>query len=157
MAAFLLNIVLAFVWAALAGRFTTGSFLAGFVLGYLILAITPRTLTSSKYTAKLVVVMRFLRFFAWEMIVANLRVAYHVITPLRRMRPGIVAVPLDVHTDGEITILANLMSLTPGTLSLDVSADRKVLYVHAMDVVSAEKLREAIKHGFERRLLEVLR
>lgn len=73
------------------------------------------------------------------------------------MKPGIVKVPLDAKSDIEITLLANLISLTPGTLSLDVSNDRKVLYVHAMYISDKEKFINDIKQGFERRLLEILR
>jgi multicomponent Na+:H+ antiporter subunit E len=73
------------------------------------------------------------------------------------MRPGIVAVPLDAQTDLEITLMANLITLTPGTLSLDVSEDRHTLYVHAMFVDSPESVRDSIKNGFERRLLELIR
>jgi multicomponent Na+:H+ antiporter subunit E len=96
-------------------------------------------------------------FFIWELLVANLRVAYDVITPRHRMRPGVIAIPLDAHTDAEITILSNMITLTPGTLSLDVSADRKVLYIHAMYIDDIESTRLKIKNGFERRLLEVMR
>jgi len=73
------------------------------------------------------------------------------------MRPGIVAVPLDAETDAEITLLANLLTLTPGTLSLDVSADRRFLYVHMMYIEDADVARRQIKDGYERRVLEVLR
>jgi multicomponent Na+:H+ antiporter subunit E len=73
------------------------------------------------------------------------------------MRPGVVAVPLDARTDAEITLLANLITLTPGTLSLDVSADRSFLYVHAMYVDDVNDVKRQIKDGFERRLLEVMR
>jgi multicomponent Na+:H+ antiporter subunit E len=68
-----------------------------------------------------------------------------------------VAVPLDARTDAEIVLLANLITLTPGTLSLDLSDDRTVLYVHAMYLTDPDELRREIKEGFERRVLEVLR
>jgi len=73
------------------------------------------------------------------------------------MRPGILAVPLDAQSDAEITLLANLLTLTPGTLSLDVSPDRRFLYVHIMYITDADATRRRIKDGFERRVLEVLR
>ena len=73
------------------------------------------------------------------------------------MRPGVVAIPLDAETDAEITLLANLITLTPGTLSLDVSDDRRVLYIHAMYVDDVEELRRSIKDGFEKRVMELLR
>jgi len=73
------------------------------------------------------------------------------------MRPGIVAVPLEARSDIEITLFANLLTLTPGTLSLDVSSDKKVIYVHALYVDDAGSFRREIKEGLEKRLLEVLR
>ena len=75
----------------------------------------------------------------------------------KEITPAIVAIPLTAETDAEIAFLANLISLTPGTLSLDVSTDRQVLYIHAIDVKDIEKLRTDIKSGLEARLLEVMR
>ena len=99
----------------------------------------------------------FLPWFLWQMVVSNLRVAYDVITPWHTSKPGVVAVPLDAETDLEITLLANLITLTPGTLTLDVSEDRKTLYLHAMFITDPEDVRREIKDGLERRLLELLR
>ena len=73
------------------------------------------------------------------------------------MKPGIVAIPLDAKTDLEITFLANLITLTPGTLSLDCSEDRKTLYIHSMYIDDLEKFRAEIKNTLEKRLLEVMR
>ena len=142
---------------AMTGRFTLPNLALGFVLGYLILVFSQRVLGSSPYFAKGAQVVRFALFFVWELVLANLRVAYDVVTPGYHMRPAIVAVPLDAKTDAEITLLANLITLTPGSFSLDVSADRSVLYVHAMYIDDPEAFRRAIKDGFERRVLELLR
>ena len=68
-----------------------------------------------------------------------------------------MAVPLALDRDAEIALLANLITLTPGTLSLDVSPDRRTLYVHAMATTSPDDLRREIQQGFERRILEVFR
>jgi multicomponent Na+:H+ antiporter subunit E len=73
------------------------------------------------------------------------------------MNPGIIAFPLDAKSDLEITLFANLLTLTPGTLSLDVSSDKKILYVHALYVKDADSFRSELKNGLEKRLLEVLR
>lgn len=96
-------------------------------------------------------------FFLADLLRANLRVATDVVTRAHRSSPGVVAVPLRAETDLEITLLANLISLTPGTLALEVSPDRSVLYVHAMFAADADAVRRGIRDGFERRLLEVLR
>jgi multicomponent Na+:H+ antiporter subunit E len=106
---------------------------------------------------------RFLRFigffffFVWELLVANLRVAYEVLTPGFQMRAAIIDIPLDAESDLEITVLANLITLTPGTLSLDVSPDRKTLYIHAMHVDDVEQFRKDIKQRMERRVMEVFK
>jgi len=153
----LLNIILALVWMALTGEFTPQSLLLGFALGFVVLLLTRRIIGAPTYARKVLQVGGLILFFIWELILANLRVAYDVLTPGFRMKPGVVAVPLDARTDAEITLLANLITLTPGTLSLDVSADRSVLYLHAMYIDSPDEVRQQIKQGFERRVLEVLR
>jgi multicomponent Na+:H+ antiporter subunit E len=96
-------------------------------------------------------------YFLYELIKANLQVAMDVITPKFYMKPAIIEFPLDAKTDLEITFLANVITLTPGTLSLDVSEDRKSLYIHAMYVDDKEEFIDEIKQGFERRILTILR
>ena len=157
MSALVWNLILAFVWVAMTGNLTPVNLFAGFLLGYVVLLFSHRVVARSSYYRKIFDLAGFLLFFLWEMILANLRVAHDVITPTLYTRPGIVAIPLEAHTDDEITLLANVISLTPGTLSLDVSDDRKVLYIHAMFIEDEQKLRDEIKNGFERRLLDVLR
>ena len=100
--------------------------------------------------------VRFVAFVVWELVLANLRVAKTVLfVPRDRLAPGIVAVPLDVRRDLEITLLANLVTLTPGTLSLDVSDDRRTLYVHALDAADPARVRADVKGGFERAVREL--
>jgi len=100
-------------------------------------------------------IFRFVVYFLWQLVLSNLKIAQCVILPNRFMRPGIVAVPLDVKTDFEIFFLANAISLTPGTLTLDVSADRKILYVHSMWIDDVEAFRRDIKNGFEKMIAEI--
>ena len=96
-------------------------------------------------------------FFVWELIVSSIRVAWDVLTPSAHRAPGIIAVPLSARTDAEIAWVANLITLTPGSLSLDVSSDRTILYVHTLFADDPEVARRALKDGFERRVLELLR
>lgn len=97
----------------------------------------------------------FMLFYMKEVLLANVRIALDILTPRHRMKPGMIAVPLETLTDLQLLLLANLVSMTPGTLSLDVSDDRKMLYIHAMYVDDPEQLRREIKEGFEKRILEV--
>jgi multicomponent Na+:H+ antiporter subunit E len=154
---FLLNVLLALTWSAVMGEFTLGTFTVGFVLGYLILALAQPVVGGSGYSRKAGRIIALLLFFVWELVVASVRVAHDVVTPTHRARPGVLAIPLDATSDGEITVLANLISLTPGTLSLEVSEDRRVLYIHAMFIEDPDAIRREIKEGFERRVLGIFR
>jgi len=84
-------------------------------------------------------------------------VLWDVITPQHISRPGIIGLPLDARTDAEIMLVANLISLTPGTLSLDLSDDKRVLYVHVMFLDDIDATRQQIKRGLEKRVLGVMR
>lgn len=153
------NILLAVLWATVTGTFSLGNLLVGFAIGYIVLLIARPTMGRTTYYARFWRVVMFVLRYLGELVWASLRVAYDVITPTFHMRPGVVAIPMEAKTDVEITMLANLISLTPGTIALDVSSDRKVVYIHAMyiDDDDVEQLRREIKDGLERRVLELLR
>ena len=110
-----------------------------------------------KWLVKAVLLLRFVIFYLGEVILSNLRVAHDVLTPTDYFTPAILAMPLDADTDLEILTVACLISMTPGTLSLDVSTDRKVLYVHAMYVEDEAALIADLKTNFEARVLRLLR
>lgn len=156
MSAFVLNIVLALAWMAVSGVFSPTNLLLGFVAGFVVVAIAGPVIGNRTYPGRMVRIVRFVLFVGWELLLANLRVAYDIITPRHRMSPGIVAVPLDVTTDGQLTLLANLITLTPDSLSLDVSEDRRTLFVHSMYVGQPDTFRRQIKQGLERRVMELL-
>lgn len=153
----LLNTVLALAWIALTGTFTPTNLLIGFGIGYGLLWVTQRQAVPTGYFTKVPKAVAFALFFLWELALANLRVARTVLSPRLAVRPAVIAIPLDARTPVEITLLANLISLTPGTLYLDVSKDRCTMYIHTMHVDDPEAFRRAIKEGFERRVLELLR
>lgn len=98
--------------------------------------------------------MRLAGLFFRELAVSVKDVLVMVLDPRIPIRSAIVAVPLDVKSDAAITLVANMITLTPGTTSLHVSEDKSTLYVHVMNV-SDESVR-AIKEGFEARVREVL-
>lgn len=151
-----LNAFLALAWAALTGEVNATNLLIGFVIGYFLLVLTNAPFGRTQYFVKVLQLVRFVVFFLWELIKANLRVAFDIVTPRHRMRPAVVAVPVETRTDAAITLLGNLITLTPGSLSLDVSADRSVLYVHNMYCEDLDSTREDLRQGFGRRVCEVL-
>jgi multicomponent Na+:H+ antiporter subunit E len=154
---FLLNIFLALGFSAVFGQLNLSGFISGFVVGYVALWLTKPLYGKTRYFERLSGVLRLIGFFGKELLVSNLKVLWDVITPRHISRPGIIGLPLDARTDVEIMLVANLISLTPGTLSLDLSEDRRVLYIHVMFLEDIEKTRQQIKQGLERRVLEVMR
>ena len=155
----LANILLALAWAALQGRFSPANLVAGWLLGYLVLLLLVKggVLGPSLYVGRLGRFLGLAGFFLWELVLANLRVARDVATPSYEMTPGIVQLPLDVSSDAEILLLAALINLTPGSVALDVSADRRFMYVHVMYIRTPDAARAEIKEGFERRVIDLLR
>ena len=152
------NSLLALNWVLLNGQVTLVNLLWGYALGYGLLWLVRPVFTSTVYFDKINKAVAFAFYFLWELFRANLHVVRLVLFQAKAaIRPAIVAIPLDAQSDAEIALIANLISLTPGTLSLDVSTDRQVLYVHAIDVTDVDELREALKNGIEARLLEVMR
>lgn len=152
----LLNLLLAFAWVALTGDYSPGNFAIAFVLGYLVLRLTQHSDAAVRYVKRLQLAFFFTLFFMKELAVSSVRVAIRVLSRNMEMHPAVVAIPLDIKSDAGITLLGNLITLTPGTLTLDVSTDRTTMYVHTMDVGDdVEAFRRSIKDGFERRILEV--
>lgn len=154
---FLVNIFLALGFSALLGRLNLSGFIAGFVVGYLALWLSKPLYGKTGYFERLPRVLGLITYFGKELLISNLKVLWDVITPRHISRPGIIALPLDARTDAEIMLVANLISLTPGTLSLDLSEDRRLLYIHVMFLDDIERTRREIKQGLERRVLEVMR
>jgi multicomponent Na+:H+ antiporter subunit E len=154
---FLTNILLMLMWVFLTGSYEVSSFSFGFLIGFIIMWVIGSQTGSNKYIKIIPRIIGFIFYFLYEVIVANLQVAYEVMTPNLYVKPGIIKIPLDVETNAEISILANLITLTPGTLSIDVSDDKKVLYVHSMYVTDRDKFVHDIKNGFERRILLITR
>lgn len=152
----LLNLLVALAWVVLTGEFTIGNFAVGFLITYLILRLTRQSHLVSGYVRRISLLVRFLGFFLKELVLSSLRVMVQVLLPRQNLRPAVVAVPLDLQSDAGITLLANLITLTPGTLTLDVSTDRKMIYIHVIDLDDLEAFRTGIKQGFERRIIEVM-
>lgn len=153
------NLFLAVAWAALQAEFTLANLLVGHTLGYLILLALEKggVFPESRYIGKVSLAIGLALFFLWELVYANFRLARDVVTPRFAMTPGIIAVPLEVSRDTEILLLSALINLTPGSVALDVAPDRSVLYVHVMYMTDPDAARAEIKHGFERRVLTLLR
>lgn len=154
---FLINILLALAWAAVTGSFAEINLAFGFLLGSAALYLIREQVGTEAYFRRFTKSIGLAFMFVRELIKSAWRVAVIVLTPKIELQPGIIAVPLKVDRDFEIAMLANLITLTPGTLSVDVSDDRGTLYVHCIDVPDPQETIDDIKNGFERKILEAFR
>jgi multicomponent Na+:H+ antiporter subunit E len=153
----LINILLALSWAAVSGSFTFLSLLFGFLLGAIALSFIRAEIGSLNYFVRIRRIASLTILFLYELVLSSVKVAMTVLSPRLDVKPGIVAYPLKVDRDFEITLLANLVTLTPGTMSVDISEDRRLLYIHALDASDPDQLRRDIASGFERKILEAFR
>lgn len=150
-------LVLALVWAAITGNFTGLNLLLGVAIGGVAVLMLRSVFAPPRALRKVRRVASLLLLFLYELAASAIRVARVVLTPDLKsaIRPAIVAFPLTVKSNAEIALLANLITLTPGTLSIDVSEDRSVLYVHVLTLDTREALIADIAGGFETKVREV--
>ena len=157
MNSFAVNLMLALAWVALMGEVSAFHFFSGFALGFVVLWILqPLTGGPSKYFMRLGYSLKLIVLFHWELLISSFAVLWDIVTPRHRARPAIIEVPLDVKTDAGILLVTNLISLTPGTLSLDVSPDRKTLTVHAMFADDPDAVIRQLKDGMEKWVIDAL-
>ena len=154
---FLANILLALSWGAVTGSFTIVNFLFGFVLGMIILFLIREQAGTLSYLSRARRVSSLVLLFLVELVKSAAKVAKLAVSTKLDLKPGFFAYDLKTDRDIEITILANLITLTPGTLSVDVSDDKQKLYVHAVTIDDVEDMRQDIANGFERKIMEAFR
>ncbi len=149
----LASILLALAWAALQGEFTLGNLVVGYVFGYVILALLAKGgVMPSNFAGRVAHAVGLGIYFIWALVLANIRVALDVLRPRTAIQPAVVGIPLDITKDGEILLLSMLINITPGSVTIDLSDDRRTLYVHVMHMDDPEVTRSEIKEGFERRV-----
>ena len=150
----ILSLVLWVIWLLLSG-FTVGQALLGLLLAVLLPLVTVSFWPDVPHVRRPGLLLRFLTMLLWDILVANLSVARRILGPTRRLRPAFVEVPLDLNNDFAIALLTSTVSLTPGTVSADLSADRRTLLVHGLDVDDPEALVALIRRRYERPLKEI--
>ena len=151
------NLLLATCWVFFTGSFAPLNYLFGFFIGYLVITLIRHLSPSLKsYPSKIPRFFSFVGYFIRELILSNIEVAIDIVTPLWRMKPGVIRFKTSGLNDLEITALANLISLTPGTLVLDVSEDKSTLFVHAMFLHDEQGVQHNLRQ-LEQRLLQVIR
>jgi multicomponent Na+:H+ antiporter subunit E len=154
---FTLNVALAVIWATLTGNITLSGLIFGFVIGSVALFLTkPLFPGSDRYFTRVWRWIKLLFLFLYELFVSSIQVVWDVLTPSHKSNPGIISMPLDVRGEMEVLLVTNLISLTPGTLTLDVSEDCSTLYFHVMFADDPDAIRKQLKEGMERWVIEAM-
>ncbi|MEW5893887.1 MAG: Na+/H+ antiporter subunit E [Pseudomonadota bacterium] len=151
----LLTPALALIWLLLVNRFTLGHIVLGLFLSWLIPLFTLRFWPEAVRIQRPLTLMRFIAVVLYDIVVANLIVARRILGRPEALRPAFVSVPLDLKSDLAISLLANTICLTPGTLSARLAQDRTHLLVHGLHVPDPAQLVADIKQRYEAPLKEV--
>ncbi|MHA6252849.1 Na+/H+ antiporter subunit E [Oceanobacillus sp. CAU 1775] len=151
----LINLLIAILWMFLNSSFTVGSFIFGYLIGIFLLFVLRYFFEFDFYMRRVWAFIKLCILFAVELTKANVDMVRVVMRPKLNHKPGIIAVETRLKTELEISLLAALISLTPGTIAMDFSDDNKTLYIHAIDVDDEEEFRDDIQNSFERAILEV--
>ncbi|CVI58893.1 MULTISPECIES: Na+/H+ antiporter subunit E [Agrobacterium] len=155
MSLYVVQLLFVVVWLAVTGSVSLANILFALVVSTLALGIIRHQLPAGRnHWLRFARMLSLVMLFFKELALSAWKVAMLVTRPKLDVQPGIFAYPLAVTTDFQITLLANLITLTPGTLSVDVSADRKTLYVHAIDCSDVEATKNDIRNGFEKKIME---
>jgi len=151
------NLFLAVIWALFFGGFTWLTVLSGLAVGYGILwVLQPLKGARSSYFSRVWYWAKLIVMFFYELLVSSVQVLKDILTPQHLSNPAIIDMPLDVKTDAGILLVTNLISLTPGTLSIDVSEDRKMLKLHVMFADDPEAVCRQLKDGMERWVIDAV-
>lgn len=152
----LLTLVLTVVWVMLLNSLSLGGALLGLILGIAIPLLTSSFWPEAPRLRHPLRIAEYIALVLWDIVVANLAVARIVLfKPNHRLQPQFVTIPLEVRTPAAITVLAGTITMTPGTVSADLSADGRSLLVHCLDEPDPAAVRDAIKRRYEARLKEI--
>ncbi|MDJ0820671.1 MAG: Na+/H+ antiporter subunit E [Paracoccaceae bacterium] len=152
----LLTLILTVVWTLLQNQVSAGMVVFGLILGIIIPLITSAWWPDRPQGFKLGKMVSYTLMVIWDIMVANVQVAWIVLTRSNAsLRPAWVVIPLELKHPEAISILAGTITLTPGTVSADLSDEGHSLLVHALDCDNPDAVRDEIKNRYERRLMEI--
>ncbi|MFT4764960.1 MAG: multicomponent K+:H+ antiporter subunit E [Oleispira sp.] len=149
------SLLLLLVWLLLNNTLAPGHLVLGAFLAFVIPLMTSGMQYPQPSFRKPLTILRYLFMVLGDIVVANFEVALLVIGPTKKLNPAFIAIPLDIEYELPITILASTVSLTPGTVSTEISEDKKWLHVHVLNLTDKEALIALIKHRYERPLREI--
>lgn len=152
----LMTLTLTAVWLMLLNDFSVGGLLFGLILGITIPLLTAAFWQKRPRIRNPLMIAEYAAVVLWDIVVANVNVAYIVLFKSNaQLRPHFITIPLEVYSPEAITVLAGTITMTPGTVSADLSADGRALLVHCLDTGDPEGEVAGIKQRYEARLKEI--
>ncbi|MDN8589384.1 Na+/H+ antiporter subunit E [Paenibacillus sp. 11B] len=152
-----LNLIIAFVWMFLNNAWNGVGFLTGYLLGLLLIGSMRRFFPQRFYIVRVWAIIKLIALLFKELVRASIEVIRQIVKPKLDIRPGIFTYQTQLSSDWEVTLLCLLISLTPGTLPLEISGNQRKLYIHALDIKDQQKMSDDIKNTFEKAIMEVTR
>ncbi|NLW07950.1 MAG: Na+/H+ antiporter subunit E [Clostridia bacterium] len=153
----LLNLFIAFLWMLLSNAWNSTTFMIGYLIGLILVFIMRRFFPTPFYLQKVLAIIKFLYVAIRELISSSIFVLKQAVSPRKTFVTGIFALNTVLEGDLEITILSLLITLTPGSVVIEVSPDGKVLYIHAMGIPDEKATVIPAIHAFEKAIMEVTR
>lgn len=153
----LLSVLLLLIWLLLNNTVAMGHVVLGAGLALLIPFLTVGFWPERVCVRSPWILLKFMAVVLWDILLANLHVARLILGSARQLQPAFMLLELDIRSPLGVSLLANTISLTPGTVSCEVSADRRQLLIHALHVTDVEASIRAMKQRYEQPLMEVLR
>jgi multicomponent Na+:H+ antiporter subunit E len=152
-----LNLIIAFVWMFLNNAWNGVGFLTGYLLGLLLIGSMRRFFPQRFYIVRVWAIIKLIALLFKELVRASIEVIRQIVKPKLDIRPGIFTYKTQLSSDWEVTLLCLLISLTPGSLPLEISGNQRKLYIHALDIKDQQKMSDDIKNTFEKAIMEVTR
>ncbi|MGY4690392.1 Na+/H+ antiporter subunit E [Salibacterium sp. K-3] len=153
----IINLLMSLIWMFMNDAWTFASFISGYVIGLAVLFFLRGFFPQKFYFSGLYAIVKLLLIFLKELILSALEVVGQILQPKLKIQPGIFAMDIDLHKNWEVTVLSCLITLTPGTLVVDISPDNRTLFIHAMHLPDIEKAKKDIRDSFEKAIQEVSR
>jgi multicomponent K+:H+ antiporter subunit E len=152
----ILSITLMVLWLLLVNQLSAGHLLLGALLGWAVPLYTARFWPEEVRVRRPLVMVRFTLVVLYDIVVANVTVARLILGPAQRLQPAFLTMPLALRSEVAISLLASTISLTPGTVSAFLSADRRCLIIHSLHATEPEEIIATIRRRYEQPLKEVL-
>lgn len=150
-----LSVFMLVMWLLMANDFGAGQILLGAIVGWMIPYLTQSFWPQTTYLYRPILAIRFLLRVLMDIVRANIEIALLILGPRRNLHPAFMRVPLDLKEDFTITIFANTISLTPGTVSVDLQMEEGYLIVHGLNVKDVDAAIAQMKARYEAPLKEI--